>query len=58
MEIEFYFNCDCGNEVTYRILTNNRRFNLNFLSGSCFVCENCGKEYYTGDWQDFCYAEE
>ncbi|MBP3464101.1 MAG: hypothetical protein J6K45_06455 [Clostridia bacterium] len=59
---EFYFECDCGGKAIHKVylLTDDTEegIDVSELSQSVFQCQKCGKKYYTGDWEDFCTAEE
>ena len=61
MEKIFYFECECGGEAIHRVwdcIDGENKFNVSSLGQSKFVCQECGKSYYCGDWEEFCWDEE
>lgn len=61
MDKEFYFECDCGGKATHRVfdlIDEENKFDVSSLEQAVFECEECGKRYYCGDWENFCWAEE
>ena len=61
MEKELYFECECGGKAIFRIydlVDEENKFDVSSLGQSVFECEKCGKRYYCGDWEDFCWNED
>jgi len=61
MDIELYFECECGGKATRRVLdltSDGHSFNVSCLGQAIFECEECGKQYFCGDWEEFCISED
>ena len=61
MNKELYFECECGGKAVYRIfdmVDKDNTLDISILSQATFECEECGKTYYCGDWEDFCISED
>ncbi len=58
---ELYFECECGGKATHRVLDlvdKDNVFDVGTLGQAVFECEECGKKYYCGDWEEFCWSED
>lgn len=58
---EIYFTCKCGGNAVSRIndlVDEAKKFDLEVITGSQFICEKCGKSYYLGDIKEFIVSEE
>lgn len=58
---ELYFECECGGRAVHRVfdmVDGDNVFDVSSLGQSRFVCEECGKTYYCGDWDEFCWSED
>ena len=58
---EFYFGCECGGSAVLRIhdlVDEANKFDIEIIANNKFVCEKCGKEYYSGDIEEFIASEE
>lgn len=61
MKKEIYFECDCGGKAKTKIwdlCDEENVFDAGLLAQCKFTCEECGKSYYTGDWECFCLSED
>ncbi len=59
--IKFYMNCKCGSKAKFIIKEDeNEVINASeILTGAIFKCQDCGRKYITGDWDEtFALSEE
>lgn len=55
---KFVMKCDCGAEAKCEVHNFEQDGKIRvdeYLTGSTFKCEKCGKKYYTADWRE-CFA--
>lgn len=58
---EIYFECECGGNAVLKIqdlVDEENKFDLGVTTNSTFICEKCGKKYYSGDIEEFVVSEE
>jgi hypothetical protein len=61
MKKELYFECECGGKAKVIIgdlCDEENVFDIGTISQMTFECDECGKKYYCGDWEDFCICED
>lgn len=61
MEKTLYFVCECGGKAKMKVCDladEENVFDVEILGQTIFKCEDCGKKYYTGDWEEFCISED